>query len=271
MTVLPDHPIHLSLLRQLFEIRFATTEQLARLTEPAYGSRRSAIRQTTRHLTTLEQTGLVLRLDRRIGGWRRGSAPTIWTLTTSGHRSLTGQRNKRLRPHLTSTTFLEHLLAVAETRVIVAETLRHDDADRALMIQGEPSCWRTYLGPYGQQLTLRPDLHITIRTVKYEDRYFIEVDRATENPARVVAKCQQYVQYRRTGTEQKSHGVFPAVLWIVPTITRRDQLRRHLAAADLPSGMFHALTLADLPGIILNGPPTDQNISIRKENNPYGK
>lgn len=269
MSIATDHPIRLTLLRQLFELRFATTMQLARLTEPEYASRRSAVRQTTRHLNTLEGEGLVLRLERRIGGWRHGSAPTIWTLITSGYRAVTGDGKKRHRPQLVSTTFLEHLLAVAETRVIAAETLRHHDEEAELRIQGEPACWRTYLGQHGGQLTLRPDLQVTVTTVEYQDRYFIEVDRATENPARIVAKCGQYVQYRRTGAEQKAHGMFPAVLWIVPSIRRRDQLRTHLTDAELPTGMFHALTLAELPEIIRSGPPVNQNISSRKENNPH--
>lgn len=263
MTSSPDYPTHRTLLQFLLELRFATTEQLARLTISEYGSRRSAIRQTTRHLTALEKPGLVLRLERRVGGWQGGSAPTIWALTTSGHRAITGQSGGRQRPQLISTTFLEHLLTIAETRIVAAETARAVTG-ASLTVQTEPTCWRSYLGPHGQQLTLRPDLHLTVTTSEYTDNYFVEVDRATENPARVIATCWQYVRYRRIGTEQKARGAFPAVLWIVPTENRREQLRTHIAAAELPAGMFHVLTLTDLPEVIHDGPPlTNQNNDTR--------
>jgi hypothetical protein len=262
MTVSLDYPTHRTLLQFLLELRFATTEQLARITASDYGSRRSAIRQTTRHLTTLKNHGLVLRLERRVGGWQGGSAPAIWALTTSGHRAITERGRGRQRPQLISTTFLEHLLAIAESRIIAAETVR-TITDASLTVQTEPACWRSYLGPHGQQLTLRPDLHLATTTLKYTDSYFVEVDRATENPARVIATCWQYVRYRRMGTEQKACGAFPAVLWIVPTEKRREQLQTHIAAAELPAGMFHVLTLTDLPEVIHDGPPlTNQNNNI---------
>lgn len=262
MSLSLDYPTYRTLLACLLDLRFATTEQLARMTESEYGSRRSAIRQTTRHLAALEEHRLVLRLDRRVGGWQGGSAPAIWALTTSGHHTITGQGTGRQRPQLISTTFLEHLLAIAETRIIAAETVIVVPGT-SLTVQTEPACWRNYLSPLGQQLILRPDLHLTVTTSKYTDSYFVEVDRATENPARVIATCWQYVRYRRTGTEQKVRGVFPAVLWIVPTEKRREQLQTHIAAAELPAGMFHVLTLTDLPEVIRDGPPlTNQNNNI---------
>ena len=270
MTMSLDYPTHRTLLQLLLELRFATTDQLARLTAGEYGSRRSAVRQTTRHLTRLENRGLLLQLERRVGGWQGGSAPTIWALTTSGHRAITEQSGGRQRPQLISTTFLEHLLAITESRIIAVETVR-TIPDASLTVQTEPVCWRSYLGPHGQALTLRPDLHLLVGASKYTDSYFVEVDRATENPARVIDTCWQYVQYRRTGTEQKVHGVFPAVLWIVPTEKRRGQLRQHITTAELPTSMFHVLTLTDLPEVIRDGPPlTHQNNDTRKGEQPHG-
>lgn len=254
MTDHPRHPAHQELLAHLLDLRFATTEQLARLMHARYSSRRSAIRQTTRHLHSLQDHAMVLRLERRVGGWQGGSSPSIWALTTAGHRIITGRGKGRQRPHLISTTFLEHLLAVGETRIRAFEAISETD-DSSLTVQAEPSCWRNYLGPHGQELTLRPDLHLVVTTRQYRDSYFIEVDRATENPARVVAKCFQYVAYRRTGLEQKQASVFPAVLWVVPTERRRDQLSAYIQDAELPEGMFHVLTLPELPALIRNGPP----------------
>lgn len=268
MTAALDHPIYQELLAHLLELRFATTEQLARLTREHYGSSQSARRQTMRHLSKLEQHGQLLRLERRIGGWQHGSTPSIWALTTNGYRQVTGHSGTRQRPNLISTTFLEHLLAIAETRVIAYETVQRFPSAE-LRVETEPACWRNYLGPHGERLTLRPDLLMSVTTTEYLDRYFIEVDRATENPARVIAKCRQYVRYRRSGAEQRSSGAFPAVLWIVPTAKRRTQLRAHLEAAELPQDMFTVLTLDELPEIIRDGPPLTKQNNTRKENTPY--
>lgn len=248
-------PAQAALLARLIVLRFATTTQLARLERPSYGSNRSAVRQTSRHLTALESAGLVLRLDRRVGGWPGGSGPAVWALTTTGYHHATGTKGTRQRPRLLSTTFLEHLLAVAEARVVVAETVRSIDG-AGVRVDHEPDCWRTYLGMLGQRLTLRPDLRLEITTREFRDNYFLEIDRATENPARVVAKCRQYQQYRRTGLEQQTAGAFPAVLWIVPHTKRRDQLTQHIREAQLTTGMFHVLTLNELPTVLRDGPPT---------------
>lgn len=269
MTGAFDHPTYQELLTHLLELRFATTEQLARLTREHYGSFRSARRQTMRHLSKLEHHGHVLRLERRVGGWQRGSTPSIWALTTTGYRQVTGQVRTRQRPNLISTTFLEYLLAIAETRVIAYETIQRFPSAE-LHIETEPACWRNYLGPHGERLTLRPDLLMSVTTPEYLDRYFIEVDRATENPARVIAKCWQYVRYRRSGAEQRSTGAFPAVLWIVPTTKRQAQLRAHLEAAELPQDMFTVLILDELPEIIRDGPPLTKQNNTRKEDTTHG-
>lgn len=256
MTHQPLSPRQHRLLQHLHELRFATTGQLARLTIEHYRTPRSALRQTSRHLHHLEQQQHVLRLERRIGGWQGGSTPAIWALTTRGQRHLSGQRRGvRQRPRLISTTFLEHRLATTETCLIATETIRAIP-QATLAIQTEPTCWRHFLGPHGQPLTLRPDLHLAITTPAYHDRYFIEIDRATENPARVIATCWRYVHYQQLGIEQQSSGLFPAVLWVVPHQARRTQLARHLAEAQLPDGLFHSLTLAELPALLRDGPPT---------------
>jgi hypothetical protein len=250
-----SHPVHGELLALLGTFRFATTAPLARATRPAYSSDRSALRQIARHLTTLNSVGLVSHLERRVGGWQGGSQSAVWALTTRGHRALTGSRARR-RPQLTSTTFLAHLLAITETRVLIAETTRILPGTTAQVV-GEPECWRRFLGPHGVPVTLRPDLHVTVTSPEYRDGYFLEIDRATENPARVVASCWTYQRYRRTGTEQHATGVFPIVVWLVPSTHRQEQLRRHLAAEPgLASDLFLVITPDELPALLRTGPPT---------------
>ncbi len=250
-----SHQVHADLLTLLGTFRFATTMQLARATRPAYSSNRSALRQTARHLVALSDAGLVSHLERRVGGWQGGSQAAVWALTTRGHHALTGSR-ARQRPQLTSTTFLAHLLAVTETRILITETIRAMSGSTARVV-GEPSCWRRFLGPHGQPVTLRPDLHLAVTSEQYRDGYFLEIDRATENPARVIATCWTYQRYRRTGTEQRATGAFPIVVWLVPSTQRRDQLRRHLdAEPGLAGELFLVITPEQLPDLIRTGPPT---------------
>lgn len=256
-TVLPEtltHPIYPLLLFELLEHRFATTKQLARLNRDQYSTDHSALRQTTRHLRTLHDAGLTLKLERRVGGWQHGSAATIWALSTTGHRAITGSHTRQ-RPHLTSTTFLEHLLAITEARVLLTETLR-DMPETTATVHGEPDCWRRYLSTVGHPVTLKPDLAVTIHGPEFTDNYFIEIDRATENPARIIAKSWQYQHYRKTDNEQHTLGVYPKVLWITPTPTRRHQLTTHITKEPrLPQELFTVLTLDQFPDLIRNGPP----------------
>ena len=161
----------------------------------------------------------------------------------------TGSRSRQ-RPRSLSTSFLAHLLAITETSVQITETARSmTDA-----ITTEPACWRSYLGPAGQQLTLRPDLHAVVASPHYDDHYFIEVDRDTENPARVLAACQRYAAYYASGAEQRACGVFPLVLWVVPSAARCQQLRRVIASDQrLPAALFAVITNQQIGETIRNG------------------
>lgn len=250
-----DHPIYPRLLGLLRAHRFATTTQLARLTADAYTSLRSATRQTLRHLNQLLEQHLVTCLERRVGGWRGGSTAGIWALTTHGARTLTGRATGQ-RNQAVSTSFLAHLLAVTETRTIIDETVRQLPGTTAT-ITTEPDCWRSHLGTAGQHLTLRPDLHAVVTSPGYQDHYFIEVDRDTENPARVITTCHRYQAYYATGIEQQAGGVFPVTLWIVPHDRRQRQLQRYLAdQPGLNPHLFAVTTQQQLAEIIRDGPPT---------------
>ena len=254
-----DHPIYRRLMDLLRVHRFATTTQLARLTSDGYATMRSATRQTLRHLNRLLKERLVLHLERRIGGWQGGSSASIWALTTRGLHALTGQ-TLRMRNQAVSTSFLAHLLAITETSVQITETAR-SMTDASATITTEPVCWRSYLGPAGQQLTLRPDLHAVVASPHYDDHYFIEVDRDTENPARVLAACQRYAAYYASGAEQRHTGVFPITLWVVPHDVRREQLWHYITEQpDLDSRLFAVITAQQIAETITGGPPSNEYV-----------
>jgi hypothetical protein len=243
--------------RELLELlrthRFATSRQLTRFALSRYCSANSAHRQTLRHLAGLEEQRLVTRLERRIGGWQRGSDVAVWSLTTTGLRLLTGS-TRRQRPQAVSTTFLAHTLATTEVCLVITETVREIDGAEVSLTQ-EPDCWRNFPSPAGGVVILRPDLTATITTPEYTDHYFLEVDRATENPARVVRTTRQYLAYQQSGIEQEALGVFPAVIWIVPHAKRQAQLTRHLSSEpSVPSDLWLVITLDQLPELVHSGP-----------------
>ena len=263
----PIHPMQARLLALVAAHRFATTTQLARLTAPEYASPASALRQTQRHLASLAQQRLLTSLERRVGGWQGGSAVTIWAATTRGHRLVAAENGddeevpRRQRPREVSTTFLDHLLAITEVRTSVEEAVRQE-ADTEAAVALEPECWRTALSPSGQVQVLRPDLAVTITSPAYEDRYLVEVDRATENPGRVIATCWRYQEHQATSAQASDDGVFPLVVWLVPTDRRRHRLERAIAhSTGLLRDLFRVIRLDQLPTLIHGGPaaiPTPQ-------------
>lgn len=261
----PGHPMQARLLALVAAHRFATTTQLARLIALEYASSASALRQTQRHLASLAQQRLLTSLERRVGGWQGGSAVTIWAATTRGHRCVAAAEGeevpRRQRPREVSTTFLDHLLAITEVRTSIEEAVRQE-ADTEAAVALEPDCWRTALSPSGQVQVLRPDLAVTITSPAYEDRYLIEVDRATENPGRVIATCWRYQEHQATSAQVSDGGVFPLVVWLVPTDRRRHRLERAIAhSTGLLRELFRVIRLDQLPTLIHGGPaaiPTPQ-------------
>ena len=261
----PIHPMQARLLALVAAHRFATTTQLARLTALEYASSASALRQTQRHLASLAQQRLLTSLERRVGGWQGGSAVTIWAATTRGHRLVAAENGgwdeevpRRQRPREVSTTFLDHLLAITEVRTSIEEAVRQE-ADTEATVALEPDCWRTALSPSGQPQVLRPDMAVTITSPAYEDHYLVEVDRATENPGRVIATCWRYQEHQAQASDD---GVFPLVVWLVPTDRRRHRLERAIAhSTGLLRDLFRVIRLDQLPTLIHGGPaaiPTPQ-------------
>ena len=263
----PIHPMQARLLALVAVHRFATTTQLARLTALEYASPASALRQTQRHLANLAQQRLLTSLERRVGGWQGGSAVTIWAATTRGQRLVAAENGedeevpRRQRPREVSTTFLDHLLAITEVRTSIEEAVRQE-ADTEAAVALEPDCWRTALSPSGQVQVLRPDLAVTITSPAYEDRYLVEVDRATENPGRVIATCWRYQEHQAASAQASDDGVFPLVVWLVPTDRRRHRLERAIAhSTGLLRDLFRVIRLDQLPTLIHGGPaaiPTPQ-------------
>jgi hypothetical protein len=244
-----------AVLRVVAAHRFLTTRHVEGFCFADHASSLSAARITRRVLTRLLDSGLLSRLDRRVGGVRAGSASYVWTLAQAGHRLLAGADDARRRIREPSTTFLDHHLAVADTHLALLGAHRAGQLE-LLYVQTEPGCWRRFTGRHGSGETLRPDLYAVTADDDYQHCWFIEVDRGSESLPRLLAKCAQYEAYRRTGIEQHLRGVFPLVVWLMPSERRADQLAAALARrSGTDPGLFRVTTADRFVPLLAAGSP----------------
>ena len=135
---------------------------------------------------------------------------------------------------------LRHALAVAD--LYVQLRLQANTGTPLSRFDSESTCWRSFFGPGGSRLILKPDAFVAVDGAGYEDRAFIEIDRATESLPRIVTKAKTYVAYFQSGREQEQHGVFPLVVWIAPHERRRAQLVDALSRIEAEYWRLFAVT-----------------------------
>lgn len=246
-----DRDILLSVQRH----RYLMTGQIMRLHFTDAATSSAALRATSRTLKRLRQYRLLGTLSRRIGGVRAGSGSLVWHLTHGGERLLRLQDERAYpcrRQFDPSPYFLAHTLAVAEVSIQLLEVCQGGKIELT-DLQPEPECWRTY-SEHGAHLSLKPDLYAAIVSGEYEDRYFFEIDLDTESPNKVIEKCRRYHQYYRSGLEQKTYGVFPLTVWIVPNEVRKDRLIQHIREAfEKQVRLFAIITGSELEHLVLRG------------------
>jgi len=220
----------LRILDDLEQFRLLTTRHVQRLHFPVgnggHASFGAATKAAMRALGGMEKLGVIARLEQRIGGVRGGSQAIIWQLTPTGSRIQQERRGAHGKHTYgqPSTFFTQHTLAVSEVGVIVRE-LERAGRFAVLDLEGEPGCWRIFTGPGGVPVTLKPDLTVVTAAGEFEDHTYVEVDRASEHVPKVLDKCRLYAMYAATGSEQRARGVFPLVLWLVPSASRASKLR----------------------------------------------
>jgi len=206
-------------LATLRRVRVATAKQLYRL-HFADVTRR----QARASLASLASRRLIARLPRVVGGAAAGSTGYVYTLDVAGTRLMRPDRGRPGRPWSVGRAFLDHSLAVTEVYAQLVET----DRDGRLQLAdfaAEPACWRGFHGPGGVRVVLKPDAALRLLIGRYEDRWWIEVDRDTESRTALARKCDLYRHYWQSGLEQsRGSGVFPRVLWLVPDEHRQSQL-----------------------------------------------
>jgi hypothetical protein len=241
-------------LRLVEQHRYLSSSQLQGFAFRNHDTPASAARTTRRVLAQLEDLQLLRPLLRRVGGVRGGSSATIWQLAPAGVRLLTTDTGQ-YRTHEPSPRFLRHALAVADVHLHL-RGLVETGALESASIELEPACWRRYTGPGGEVRWLQPDLSASLTTQRYVDRWFIEVDLATESLPTLLRKCHAYEHYRAAGQEQSAAGVFPLVLWIMNQPRRVEQLRGAIARArGLAPELFRVVTTDTLDAAVRGAAP----------------
>lgn len=214
----------LAVIKTVGALRLLTTSQIQRLIF-VDGTPQSNPRLARGVLQRLTNRGLLIRLDRRIGGVRAGSSGHIYALTAAGQHVLDpGQERGRRRVYEPGLPYVAHRLAVSELAVRLREAAR---AGRFELIEflAEPDCWRSFFGPGGARLSLKPDAFVRLGRERFEELAFVEVDRATQAGPALAKKFLLYRKYWATGREQSRWGnVFPRVVWLVPTSSRLRQV-----------------------------------------------
>jgi hypothetical protein len=221
------------------DLRLITGGQLMRLVFRAPAATSHNARIARRCLQRLTATGLLWRLERRVGGIRAGSSSYVYALSPAGGRAL-GEATSRGRSREPSLTFQDHTLTVSEIYVQLFEH-HYLHPFEELVVETEPSCWRSL--DDGSGGILKPDLLVTAITPDEERWLYIEVDRGTEHIAAIQRKVALYRAHQRSGREQARLGGFPAVLWLVPNQHRATQLRRYLEPANREQRGLHTVAI----------------------------
>lgn len=232
-------PRDLAVLDSLKQFRLATIADLQRLHFHQHTSDDSASRTARRTLARLTEVDVVTRLQRRIGGFRSGSAGHIYTLTPTGHRVLGDAQRKRR--HEPGAHHVAHTLAITDLASRLSELARGSSFEVSTM-QSEPTCWRSTAD---NSLIVKPDLFVQLADETDELSWFIEIDRSTESSTVLKRKLATYTDYWNSGREQQTTGVFPKTLWIAPDTDRANFIRRAITEGDRIEPRLFTVTTAD--------------------------
>jgi hypothetical protein len=209
------------IITSLARMRVATAAQLGALHFEGIAKRRAR-----RRLASLTGQRVLARLPRMVGGPRGGSTGHVYALDGGGQR-LAGLASGRPpeRPRPVGEAFLNHALAVTEVyvRLVLAE---RQGQLKVVQFDAEPLSWRSFFGPGGVRVTLKPDAYAELLVDGYHDHWFLEVDMGTERSPALTRQCRLYRGYWQGGADEADGGVFPRVLWLAPNEGRAEALRQ---------------------------------------------
>jgi hypothetical protein len=248
------------IIETVVRLRLLSATQLERLYFATTANPASRARLARRTLARLVELRLLGRLERRIGGVRAGAAGHVYYATTGAQRLVAywhdeglGRLRSRYEPNQ---AFVRHTLGIAESYVRAKEA-HHAGTVELLEFQSEPAAWRTFVGPGGARLFLKPDAFVRLGvSAEEEEKAFLEIDCGTEGRAALTRKCRAYLMAWQAGIEGE---VFPRVLWITTNQRRVGLLTEvcasmpaeawKLFAVTTPERALAMLTNANPPGV----------------------
>ncbi len=209
------------LLSFVHDSRFATGAQLIRSFWRTDDATSNAARRGRRTLKRLTDWRVLQTLPRPVSGMR-GSAGLVYYAGRAGVRLLAARGIVGPLVEVPGTLHLAHTLATTELVVRLTEADRRGELE-LIEVQQEPACWRRYPTFFGERV-LKPDLSVRLGAGVSEDRWLVEVDLGSESARTIARKAAVYGEHYRSGAEQREHGVYPRVVWLVPDEARAEQL-----------------------------------------------
>jgi len=158
---------------------------------------------------------------RTVGGLHGGSETIVYGVGAAGVRLLAARGQHQSRLGTPGARYVAHTLAATQLVVDLRVAAARGVLD-VIEVQQEPACWRSFLAGMGARLSCKPDLFIRVAAPgsRYESRWAVELDMATESSATIRAKACRHLDYFRSGSEP----VHPRVLWAAPDERRAEQL-----------------------------------------------
>jgi hypothetical protein len=214
-----------------------------------------------RVLARLVALDVLATLERRIGGFRAGSAGLVFALGVAGQRLLpllapeqADNRGTRARqPWTPGDRFLKHSLDISSLYVDLREQER---AGRLTLVRWAVETAAAYPNGFGG--LLKPDASALLQAGRVEDSWIIEVDRATESEPTLRRKLLAYVDFASTG-QLGPDDVIPRVL-VAVSHERQSVVDKRLTATqglitDLPepaTRLLHVVRLGHAALFLVN-------------------
>jgi hypothetical protein len=225
-----------------------TGAQIRRVLFEKSGTGRTDDQRARRALLRLTRLGVLVRLERRIGGKKSGSDGFCYRLGPEGQRlerwwqdGVDGPGRARPEP---GERFTSHRLAVSEVYVRFVEASRdaRHDGLAVLVFEAEPDAWRTFDDAAAIRRTLKPDAFLRLGVGEFEQWWFCEIDLGTVSRKAREQQASAYRAYWRSGAAGE---VMPRVLWLTPNELVAERVRAAVRPSGEPNGLFVVASLAD--------------------------
>ena len=191
-----------------------------------------------RALKRLTDAGYLTRLGRMVGGFGGGSGQYVYQLGRVGWRLLgKGGGYRPLR------VVDLHTLTIAECFVTL-KRLEQSDELTVIAYEPDPASRRTV-----GDVLLTPDAYVElgVSALKLKYRFWLEIDRDTENAETIKGKCVRYWR----AFQAWDGDVFPYVVFVVPDAARQRELERVIAGGpDEAQQLFRVYQLDTFGGLI---------------------